>query len=263
MKKIFIAALSVFMMTTVISCDNKSKNNDPAESDKLAYETITVEEGGDSLRMRFRFVVDFPIQGPEALVNEIKKNIFYSMGDSALTDMSEKNLNTIGKKYLDLYEEEVKEMQDSYDGNYAVSYANEGQVKIIENTDKYVTYNTDSYNYTGGAHGMPYNAYFTIDKSNNKTLTLKDVIAADKMDAFKEMLKGYIVAQYYEGETPAWDDVFKFDLPTQAPAITANGIIFNYAAYEIDCYAAGMPKCKIPYEDIEEMMTEEAKTLIK
>ena len=263
MKRIFIAMFSVFMLTSLISCDNKSKESNITDTENLAYETIIVEEEDDSLNIRYRFVVDFPIQGPDSLVNEIKKNIFYTLGDSSITDMSENHLRTIGKKYISSNTDDLKEMLADSDGRYEVAYANEGKVKIIENTGKYVTYNTNSYDYTGGAHGMPYNGFFTINKSNNKTMKLNDIIAADKMDEFKELLKSYIVEQYYQGETPSWGEIFKFTLPTQDPAITTNGFIFSYSAYEIDCYAAGMPNCTISYEDIEGMLTPEAKDLIK
>ena len=264
MKKIFIAMFSAFMLTSLTSCNNTPKNSDEAVSDNLAYKTVVVEEEDDSLRIKYRFVVDFPVQGSDSLVAEIKKDIFYTLGDSSLTDMSENNLQTIGKNYISSNAEDMKEeLKDATDRNYVASYANEGNVKMIENTDKYVTYKSDSYDYRGGAHGMPFCTYFTIDKSSNKTLTLNDIIAADKLDEFKELLKSYIVNQYYEGETPAWGEIFKFELPTQAPAITTNGVIFSYGAYEIDCYAAGMPNCTITYEDLEGMMTPEAEALIK
>ena len=108
MKRIFIAMFSVFMLTSLISCDNKSKESNITDTENLAYETIIVEEEDDSLNIRYRFVVDFPIQGPDSLVNEIKKNIFYTLGDSSITDMSENHLRTIGKKYISSNTDDLK-----------------------------------------------------------------------------------------------------------------------------------------------------------
>ena len=110
---------------------------------------------------------------------------------------------------------------------------------------------------------MPYKGYFTIDKSTNKTLTLGDIIDPKHNKELEELIKTSLVEVYYEGNKPGWDDLFKFALPTQAPGITTDGIIFCYGAYEIDCYAAGMPYCMLKFDKLEHMMTPEAKALIK
>lgn len=263
MRKILTMMLSVILMSSIISCNNTGKK-DIAEEDNLAYNTIMVKQSDDSLRIKFNFVIDFPIQGPDSLVNEIKKNIFFSLGDSTCNDLTENGLNSIAEKYINESREELKDLQNGTDASFAASYAYEGSIKIMDNTEKYVTYYTNSYIYSGGAHGMPYKGYVTIDKNTYKTLSLGDIIAVDKMEELKTLVKSNIVNQYYEGTQPNWEDeMFKFNLPQQTPAITTEGVIFCYGAYEIDCFAAGMPYCVIPFDDIIDLMTPEAKALIK
>lgn len=264
MKKILTTMLSVFMIASMISCNDKNGNKDSVADDSpLAYETIIVKQADDSLGIKFSFVIDFPIQGPDSLVSEIKKNIFLELDDSSCSDLSENGLQAIADKYISDNREEMKELQLEVDGKFAASYTYEGSIKILENTEKYITYYTNSYLYTGGAHGMPYKGYVTINKGNNRTMSLGDIISKDKMDELKQLVRSNIVSQYYEGKQSDWDDeLFKFDLPQQAPAMTTEGIIFCYGAYEIDCFAAGMPYCVIPYDDIRELMTNEAKALI-
>ncbi|MDY6114103.1 MAG: RsiV family protein, partial [Alloprevotella sp.] len=58
------------------------------------------------------------------------------------------------------------------------------------------------------------------------------------------------------------NDFFEFTLPAEAPALKSDGVKFQYQAYEICCYAMGMPDCTIPYDEIRPMLTDYAKQLI-
>lgn len=274
MKKIFNLMLAALVLASVTGCkkvekpvvDEVQQQEEPQKTEKsehLAYETIIVEEGNDSLRINFRFVIDYPTMGNESLVREIKQNIFHSLGDSTSTDFGTDNLSKIGLKFLDESKKDSEEFRNEMEDGFIPAYSFDGSIKMVDNTNRFVTYKVNSYTYSGGAHGMPYTGYFTIDKRTNKTLKLNDIIDAKFNNELAEIIKKSIVAVYYEGNTPNWDDVFKFALPTQAPGMTTDGIIFCYGAYEIDCYAAGMPYCTIKYEDIEHLMTPEAKALIK
>ena len=282
MRKIFLMIFAACIVTSLTSCkdktskvqetnstetltDNEATDEEVEEPvEELSYETILIEKNkklGKS-DIVFKFEVDYPTTGNAELLNEIKKNIFYMIGDSTKHDMSVKQLHNIAQKYIDDSMSEIKELDIDLGDEYAPSYGYTGSIKLDENTDKYVTYIGDSYIFSGGAHGMPYKAYLTISKKTNKALGLDNIILKNKHKELKKLLKKYIVNQYYHGEAPDWGGMFKFDIPGLAPALTVNGIIFYYGAYEIDCYAAGMPHCTIPYNKIENLMTPEAKELI-
>lgn len=264
MKKLFTLMLSAVMTASFISCNNNNKKQVDNTNEVLAYKTITVKKTDDAFPIQFKFIIDFPIQGEEALVNEIKKNIFDNINDSTHSDLSEEGLYKVANKYISDNTAEFKEMEKEFDNGFKPSYSYEGSIKVIDNTDKYITYKTISDDYAGGAHGMPYSGYFTIDKETNKTLSLYDIFDANKKEDLKDIIKINIVNQYFEGEEPDWSgNVFKFDLPSQTPGITSKGIVFCYGAYEIECYAAGMPHCTIPFDEISDLMTPYAKALIE
>ena len=263
MKKIFAMMSSALMLTSMISC-NVNKSNPPTEEDSFTYKTILVKQEDDSLKVKFNFIVDYPVNGNDSLVNEIKKNIFLTFEDSTTTDFSENHLQAIADKYVNDGRKDIKSMYEGADKPIYIMYEYTGSIKVMENTEKYVTYYINSYLFEGGAHGMPYKGYLTIDKITKKTLSLFDIIDKDKTDELKTVLARNIIEQYYRRNLYDNEkEMSDIELPKLAPAITTEGIMFIYGAYEIDCYAAGMPYCVIPFDEISDLMTDKAKALIK
>lgn len=126
-----------------------------------------------------------------------------------------------------------------------------------------ITYHLNDYLYSGGAHGASRDFSFTISKTGAQQMDWNDIIRSECRKDLEAKVKKAIIEEYYQGEEPEWGEVFKFALPEQAPALTDSGLIFNYASYEIDCYAAGKPHCTLPYDEVREMMTPEAQALIR
>ena len=216
MKKIFKLMFAACVIASVTGCKKADKpvadekqpttEQEVPKAETLAYETIIVEKGIDSLRMNFRFVIDYPTVGNEALVNVIKQNIFYSLGDSTATEYTVEGIGKIADRFLDDSKKESEEFRSEMEDSFIPAFSYDGSIKMIDNTDKFVTYCVNTYSYAGGAHGMPYKGYFTIDKSSNKALKLGDIIDAKYNKELEESIKSSLVAVYYEGNQPDWDN---------------------------------------------------------
>ena len=55
-------------------------------------------------------------------------------------------------------------------------------------------------------------------------------------------------------------DIIPF--PAMSPEPSDEGLVFTYGQYEIAPYVAGMPNFTIPYADIEQYLTPEAKAIL-
>ena len=266
MKKNFLTLSAFCVLLSLSSCDSKSnsaQNNINAEqttaNGAFAVETMTVKDSTESSSVRFEYDIDFPTQGPEALTAVVKSEIFKALGDSTTTDYTAEQLQHVGKKYVT---ESAAEIKDLGLEEERTIYEVAGKIKLEDNNDKYLTYHVSDYNYAGGAHGMPRNFYTTINKTTNKVMDWDAIFPEDNRQDLEAIVMAAIVEQYYKGQTEQWNEIFAFNLPAQAPAFSENGLIFTYYPYEIDCYAAGMPKCTIPYNEVKTLMTEEAQALI-
>ena len=234
------------------------------EVDTLEVVTIIVEHNGvNGINASFKFTVDFPFKGPEKLVTNLRKSIFRALGDTTIyTDYSITDMENIGKNYVARATKEIQELQQENNERTDVGYANMGKIEMKENKAHYMTYYVDSYVYEGGAHGMPQCYYQTFDKKEGRALKWQDFFDENQRDALAALVKQAIVDQYYEGQHE-WDEFFKFALPQQAPALTAEGVVFYYEPYEIDAYAAGMPHCVLTYQQVKGLMTKKAQGLIE
>jgi len=110
------------------------------------------------------------------------------------------------------------------------------------------------YDYTGGAHGMPYWEGFTFDLHTGERLLLSDVIGNSE-----EELKAVVVRYFdeYMSKTPDgfWEDALKVvEEGTGFSShfyLTQDGIRFYFEPYALASYAAGFQEVTIPYDEFE------------
>lgn len=134
-------------------------------------------------------------------------------------------------------------------------------------TKDFVSFYSESYLHTGGAHGTPYANSFNFDLKNNQIITLDDVleqhsttleamskIVAEKIihdDSFTKFLSDSLTdydRQIVSEETEAIEDNYsEFTL-------TENSIIFHKSYYQITSLAEGIIPVEILWTEVEEYM---------
>ena len=235
----------VLLLMTFMSC-NRTKNDN--EVDVKLYtlvDSIYIESEYGNDYSYYSMNADLPITKNDSLRN----NILHWM----LSDDTE-DYETFFQNERDyFFSEEGDEPRSSLESNFTLS----------EQTDIYVTYISEGFLYTGGAHPMPW--YFGTSFSK----TDGNIIGYDIFED-PEQLMGIISEnirkQYFEpNNTEEEEYLFEvdepFQLPSNQPWIETDSVVFCYQAYEIAPYSAGMPLCKIAIDDLKPYLSEKGKSL--
>lgn len=150
----------------------------------------------------------------------------------------------------------MHEMTEEELGGYYLKYSYDSYVDKIHYFDgKYVSFCQYEYDYTGGAHGMPYLIGFTFDLETGERLMLSDIISNTE-DELKDIVTQFFVKMMEEHpEVGYWDDSEEYIRGiTDMDALfylTEEGITFYVGPYAISSYAAGFQEVTIPYHEFD------------
>lgn len=178
--------------------------------------------------------------------------------------------NTFRKKTIaadkSLSKQEKRNMTEKVmQWNYEMS------IKKIGESDRYVVYLSQDYEYFGGAHGAITGVgpmTFSLKDGRCITKFIKDDSVEKMQPILREGLKSYFAE---EGQTFTDEDLkdkiwFK-DKPIPMPTLNAypsdSGLVLTYRQYEVASYADGMPTFTVPYSKIKPFLTDEAKKLLE
>lgn len=167
-----------------------------------------------------------------------------------------------------------KQYFDETDNEARMDLYTSEHITIETINDNYVTYNLSQSSYSGGAHGMFSEQYFSYDLVNNCKMDWNylfkpecrneveniffDVVAADKKfrrwenTHSRQELIDYFKIKEEDGSIVTVDGL-------KSPAVCEQGIVFSFQPYEITAYAAGSFQFVIPFQQVKIYMTERAK----
>lgn len=141
-----------------------------------------------------------------------------------------------------------------YDFSFQADYVGHvAQFEIIE---------LNSYEYTGGAHGMPMSEYLVFDTNTQRPISLDDLIKSDKQKkfedlaytAYKDWVKTFTATT---DEAKAYEESWPFTM-TENFTLDKKGIILKYQAYAIAPYSSGQPTLTIPYKELSDIIEPDA-----
>lgn len=143
-----------------------------------------------------------------------------------------------------------------------VSFCSMSAVRKAYETESYITYTTEDYEYLGGAHGSTTLSGMTFRKTDGRRFGY-EMLRNTESDSFHALLrdgvKEYFGKQEMNGNLKDMlmgvDNVDYMPLPATVPYLTDKGMMFVYQQYEIAPYAAGMPSFVIPFEKIKPYLT--------
>jgi microsomal dipeptidase-like Zn-dependent dipeptidase len=157
------------------------------------------------------------------------------------------------------------------DTEVAVSFAKANEQSIVEVStaayshtslfmgfsflsDRYLCIYQYVYEYTGGAHGMPYKKYYVFDLKTGDQLSLTDIVNNDQKEVHDIILEHFseAIAEYpgkFDGN--ACDTVNLTAGLESAFYLTPDGIGFYYPPYDLACFAAGFQDVIIPYSEFD------------
>lgn len=171
-----------------------------------------------------------------------------------------------------LYFASIKEYFGSIDEEYPAALFTDLNLEVIESNNRYVTYQMYTHGYYGGAHGMYTERLVSFDHVNQQAIDNDYLFKPECMDEVLAILiEEAEKTQEYKNWNPnimecvtnvddAGNPTGGFTLPD--PGLTDEGIVFSFQPYDISCFAAGAFHFTIPYQRIENCLTDKAKCCI-
>lgn len=261
------------MALSFLSCGKSSKTAETAPAEE-AFVVDSVSYA-DSLRVGGCIVTcsltaDYPVSGNELLVknvrNWIAKHMAYST-DIFPDSEPPKVFSGIadGKVFLDsvgtcLLSQAKVDFDEYVKENFSTSYEYIFSASEAYRTDTYVTYFSNNYIYTGGAHGSTIvdDAVFSLKTGEEFGWNM---FIPDSLPAIKKIIKKDLMTEFFKvKDAQEFREALLIDpdtlpLPSTAPYFLADGVHFVYQQYEIAPYASGMPGCIVPYSVVMDMFT--------
>lgn len=202
---------------------------------------------------------------PQVVVEHYGKEVYRQLLRMAKSDYNERMAyvesdTTLSTEDKNRIREEVPQW------NYTLNVNKENE------TERFVTYNSQIYCYYGGAHGgVVGSGPMTFDLSTGHKI--ERFLRSESAIALQPLLRKGL-RQYYScnGETISETELNEhlqiegnlIPLPqrTACPNSTADSLILTYGQYEIACYADGMPSLRLAVKDVEPYLTPEARALL-
>lgn len=283
-----IALAAVVGMVAMPSCGKKSADGEQsdsivvAETDSMAEVDLSVPVVMDTIVLKYscddgRFLVDvkvqYPLTGPDVLVDSLRAYIAQELGASP-KKVDLRDGDAVVRVYYDSlltnmkaeYDDVREELGGEDDGFFSMS--NERTIAKSYETEKIITIEDCGSVYAGGAHPLSYAGAVSFDRRTGKRLGTEIFKNLKSKELRNEILRG--LREYFEvksneelGEMLLGVDYRNIPMPSTNPYFLKDGLVFIYGQYEIAPYACGMPQFTIPYSRLEPLLKEEVLELVK
>ena len=145
-------------------------------------------------------------------------------------------------------------------------WTSESHTNVYRITPSYLELVTDAYTYTGGAHGNYGTVFSHYDLTNNRPMVLEDVVTKPFQNELTAVAERYFRKQEKLAVDQPLTDRYFFDqgyfhIPDNF-ALEEDSLLFLYNIYEIKPYVNGQTKLRIPYTEIDRLLTDRAKRFI-
>lgn len=244
-----------------------SKEVKDVNEEKTSYEFVSYNDKRNNVYLN----IDYPTKGNEKVLKAVRNWISTQLGNMAnsfsLTDFNKRkdiakltdaNLGNFMQTYVNIINDSINALNKA-NGKYGspMKCSLNATISRVYEDDKIVSFEANSYCFTGGAHGTGACLGATFDKATGKQLNLvKDSPALRKLIT-ERLHRNWDMQGLQFNQEPV-------PMPQAAPYVVSNGMVkFIYQPYEIGAYALGLPECEFyPYE-LEDYLTPEGKALIK
>ena len=145
-------------------------------------------------------------------------------------------------------------------------WTSDSHAKVFSNTPTYLALAIHASSYTGGAHGNYATIFKHYDLQTDERLTFDDMVAPSFQNELTAVAERYFRIQEGLGVNQSLEDDYFFDngrfsLPDNF-ALEPDSILFLYTIYEINPYVYGETELRVPYTDIDRLLSDRAKRVI-
>lgn len=126
--------------------------------------------------------------------------------------------------------------------------------KILNANQPLATVVLNSSSYLGGAHGASAQQYYNFDLEKKKLVLLNDILLEKQRSQLErkayEAFKQWVIASELSTNVEEYEQAWKFKL-SENYYLGQQGLILQYAEYEIGPYVVGLPRLTIPYAELQ------------
>lgn len=234
-----------------------------------AVNTATTNYERETTHAVAKLNVEYPTDGEQAYIDAYNAEVvdyllaMAQYDDSTVIDLPtsvEDALPVIALVFLSSAEQDVKEMSAEVDDpEYLPHFSYDAEVKKTFSNHLYVTFFAEGYTYTGGAHGLPWSAYFSLDRKTGHRYVRSDLFPPSVEAKLAAIVRRNIIAQNPEAKEMLEPN---FGLPgDESVGLSAKGVTFRYQPYEIGPYAIGQPEATVPWAQLYSILTAKGKAL--
>ncbi|MBT9844890.1 DUF3298 domain-containing protein [Barnesiella intestinihominis] len=265
MKKVSLLSI-IALISCLYSCNFKNNHSNETNADSVVVEKLVIADtyhlSGDTAKPACKVVLTMEIpvkykQDSDYLhLQKILSPLTFGdeyTGDS-LKQAAQKVVESHVNAYKEIEPEFEKELAKSGEA-YSFEWDFDYTLSPVYNRNDFFCYGISSSEYTGGAHGMYSNRYYTIDLSNWKRIGLDDIFQPDSSDTLSSILLNRLMKQLNVSSPDSLLELGYFDtediMATENFYLTDTGICWVYNPYEIACYATGQTSIEIPFKEID------------
>ncbi|MDR2097182.1 MAG: RsiV family protein [Spirochaetaceae bacterium] len=177
-------------------------------------------------------------------------------------DYAENVYKKVNDDYQKIKETAVVQPKGPYDWSYIETFSGVIYPELL-------VISHSSYIYSGGAHGQNQKAYFVLDTKLLKKLTPRDILRDGTEEALQKQIDDALRAKYakYNADSGTALKTIGFFEDTAGKSenffVSKEGLGFCWNPYDIAPYSMGVIEVVLPYDKIENLLTERGVALFK
>ncbi len=145
-------------------------------------------------------------------------------------------------------------------------WTSESHAKVYSITPSYLALAIHAYTYTGGAHGNYATVFMHYDLTDHRPLALEDLVPASFQNELTAVAERYFRQNENLGVDQSLENGYFFDqgrfhIPDNF-ALERDSMLFLYNIYEIKPYVDGQTEVRVPYTEIDRLLTDRAKRIV-
>lgn len=129
--------------------------------------------------------------------------------------------------------------------------------KILNADVPLATVVLNSSSYLGGAHGSSSQQYYNFDLKNQQQVELNDILLPNQKAVLEQrayaVFKTWVTDAKLAENIQDYEQIWKFKLSNNF-YLGQQGLILQYAEYEIGPYVVGLPRLTIPYDQLQTVL---------
>ena len=264
----------LFALLTMAACQQQAKGD--SEEEELEYEMVSYASPDSSMMV---ISLEAPTEYGTPLADSLKAYFGDILGQGFVITLedndgdNEATVKAYGKTEYEKMKDSIEELKADYSNqgdelpDYALAWEQQTSIHREAETDRFVTYLFENYEYMGGAHGLTTCYGTTFDKETCKKIGLS-ILKDTASVAFQSMFKEKLLKYFTDNEDESLDDFLLYqtseaNIPLSNMYLTEDHVVFIYQPYEISYYAAGMPTVELTFDEMKPYLTKRGLKLIK